>query len=86
MNKPQTLQELRQFFDSIPEDKWCRGRRGVLGTDIHCAFGHMVAAFNDGYDLCERLKVSPGTLIHYNDYYHAGPKAGVLLYIDKCIS
>lgn len=86
MSKPQTLQELRDFFDSIPEDKWCRGKRGLAGTDVHCAFGHMIAAFNEGYELCASLKITAAGLIHHNDYYHAGPKAGVLHFLDKHIN
>lgn len=86
MGKPETIKELRDFFASIPEDKWCVKRRGVLGTDIHCAFGHMVAAFNDAYDLCKSLRISPSDLMHHNDYYYGGPRAGVLSYLDKHIS
>lgn len=86
MNKPQTLQELRDFFANIPEDKWCVKRRGILGTDIHCAVGHMVAAFMDCYDVCQYLKLPIGELILANDYGYKGPKTSVLEFIDKHIS
>lgn len=83
MDKPKTIQELRDFFAGIPEEKWCRAKRGVLGTDIHCAVGHMVAAFMDCYDLCKELKVPIADLIQANDYHWTGPKAGVLEFLDK---
>lgn len=86
MNKPQTLQELRAFFEGIPDDKWCVKKRGLLNTDIHCAFGHMVAAFMDAYDLCKTLGINAGELMMFNDTHWNGPKAGVLEYIDKHIS
>lgn len=86
VDKPKTIKELRDFLASIPEDKWCVKKRGILGTDIHCAVGHMVAAFMDYYDLCKVLKISPNELILHNDYHWEGPKKGVLLYLDKHIS
>lgn len=83
MNKPTTLQELRDFFDSIPEDKWCVKKRGEMDTDVHCAFGHIVAQMWDPYTLSRELKFSHMDLIQANDYSHLGPKAGVLQYLDK---
>lgn len=86
MDEPKTIKELRDFFASIPEDKWCKGKRGMLGTDIHCAVGHMVHAFNRCHEICGVLRIPIAGIIHANDFGPKDPKTNVLEFINKYIS
>lgn len=86
MKKPETLQELRNFFAGIPEENWVRGSTGTTYTKQHCGYGHIIYTMgmeiHAAFDYM--VKVVPG-LTYENDNSPLGPKAGVLKYIDNLI-
>lgn len=89
IQEPQTLQELRKFFEDIPEEFWIIGRISELGTHRCCAVGHMVMAFGSKGRARIEGKVDPEHrmlgLMHANDNDSDGPKTGTLFFIDKLI-
>lgn len=85
MKEPQTLQELRKFYEDIPEDKWLTGKMQNMWGTKYCAVGHITHVFGRRRDDIIANLGLVGIMTH-NDNSLEGPKAGTLEFIDLLIA
>jgi hypothetical protein len=89
------LQELRDYFASIPEEKWCRDI--TINESQRCAIGWVRHAFHEQRGLAREWLIAimgftaAGELPNVNDGYFykdftEPPKTAVLRYIDGLIA
>lgn len=85
MKRPETLQELRDFYANIPEANWCN-HRNTIGQR-HCAMQHLTELFGESVSIIDQITNGKVVgVVEANDYSPLGPKAGVLEYIDNLIT
>lgn len=84
MKRPETLQELRDFFANIPEENWCAKYSRRAGGK-HCAMDHIETTFGAMQKILIPILGDFMPMVKANDYSPLGPKAGVLEYIDNLI-
>jgi hypothetical protein len=91
---PATLQELRGFYATIPDEKWYVGEYHF--DDACCALGHLGARIGKAARIKDQLRDRfgyefPMQLVHANDGTHqfdsfgATPKTRVLAYLDSLL-
>ncbi len=86
-----TLQEVHNYLEKTPEDKWCVGDREDF-QGRHCALGWIDLNFDDSHSsvilIKELIPQDPGQLeiVNINNKNGDNPKAAVLEYLKKQIS